>query len=457
MSENILKIYKKLRRKGISDKQLNIIERELNYYNRKKERDKTANKESLEITGLYDQTDLALFIGAINKINPALSLQTLDDLLKRDKKREEDGFPRRIRIGKFIKPGKDKKEQIVVVPTTTEPKFYHDNSITEKEDETGGSGEGEEGEVLGEQQIEPTEGEGEGTGAGQGEGAEHDISSDAFDIGKILTEKFVLPNLKIKGKKISLTKFRYDLTDKNRGSGQLLDKKDSIKKILETNILLGNISEANDFSTEDLVVNPRDKIYRIMSREKDFEAQAVVFFIRDYSGSMQGKPTEVVVTQHLLIYSWLMYQYQNNVKVRFVLHDTEAKEVKDFYTYYKSAVAGGTSVYSSYELVADIIEKEQLARDNNIYIFHGTDGDDWEETGEKAIAAIKKMLPSISRMGITVAKNAWTTEDKPTVVENYITESGLLKDKAELIKMDAFPAEEATEDRIIEGIRKLIS
>ena len=451
------KTYNQFNKQGLSPEHREMIERELNYYNRKKERDKTANKKSLEITGLYDKTDLALFIGAINKINPALSLQTLDDLLKRDKKREEDGFPRRIRIGKFIKPGKDKKEQIVVVPTTTEPKFYHDNSITEKEDETGGSGGGEEGEVLGEQQIEPTGGEGEGTGAGQGEGAEHDISSDAFDIGKILSEKFELPNLKIKGKKVSHTKFQYDLTDKNRGFGQLLDKKDSLKKILETNILLGNISETNDFSTEDLVVNPRDKIYRIMSREKDFEAQAVVFFIRDYSGSMQGKPTEVVVTQHLLIYSWLMYQYQNNVQVRFILHDTDAKEVKDFYTYYKSAVAGGTSVAVSYDFVANIIEKEQLARDNNIYIFHGTDGDDWEETGENAIAAIKKMLPGISRMGITVAKNAWTTEDKPTVVENYISESGLLKEKTELIKMDAFPAEEATEDRIIEGIRKLIS
>lgn len=457
MAENIFKLYKQLKSKGISDDQLSIIERELNYYNRKKERDKTDSKESLEITGLYDKTDLALFISAINKINPALSLQTLDDLLKRDKKREEDGFPRRIKIGKFIKPDKDKKEQIVVVPTTTEPKFYHDNSITEKEDKTGGSGDGEEGDVIGEQVPDPTECEGEGSGAGQGEGAEHDISSDAFDIGKILTEKFELPNLKIKGKKISLTKFQYDLTDKNRGFGQLLDKKDSIKKILETNILLGNISEAKDFSTEDLVVNPRDKIYRIMSKEKDFEAQAVVFFIRDYSGSMQGKPTEAVVTQHLLIYSWLMYQYQNQVQVRFVLHDTEAKEVDDFYTYYKSAVAGGTSVYASYEFVSDIIEKEQLARDNNIYIFHGTDGDDWEETGERAIAAIKKMLPGISRMGITVAKNSWTSLDKLTVVENYISESGLLKERAELLKIDAFPAEEATEGRIIEGIRKLIS
>jgi len=67
------------------------------------------------------------------------------------------------------------------------------------------------------------------------------------------------------------------------------------------------------------------------------------------------------------------------------------------------------------------------------------------------------MIPDLSRMGITVAKNAWTSIDKTTTVENYMNESGLLKDKAELIKMDTFSAEEATESRIINGIKKLIS
>ncbi len=457
MAENIFKLYKQLKKQGLSKRQLEIIERELDFYSRKQEREKFAKTEPLAISGLYDKNDFQLFISAIKTADPTLSLQTLEDLIERDNKREADGFPKRIKIGKFIKPGKGDKEKIVIVPTTTEPKFYHDNSITEDEDETGGAGDGDEGDVLGEQQIEPTEGEGEGTGAGQGEGAEHDISADAFDLGKILTEKFQLPNLKTKGKKVSQTKFQYDLTDKNRGFGQLLDKKATIKKILETNIILGNVSEDNDFSTENLVVNPQDKIYRIMSKEKDYESQCVVFFVRDYSGSMQGKPTEVIVTQHMLIYSWLMYQYKNNVQVRFILHDTEAKEVKDFYTYYKSAVAGGTNVFAAYEFVANIIEKEQLAKENNIYIFHGTDGDDWEDNGEKAITAIRKMLKDINRMGITVAKNAWTALDKPTTVENYLAESGLLKEKKELIKLDAFSAEDASENRIIEGIRKLIS
>jgi uncharacterized sporulation protein YeaH/YhbH (DUF444 family) len=411
---------------------------------------------NLIVTGLYDLTDIELFL-FFRQDNQTLKLQTLDELLERDKQREKDGFPRRIRLGKYIKPVKGNKEKIVVVPTTTEPKFYHDDTITEDEETTGGSGEGEEGEVIGEQKSQPQQGEGEGQGAGQGDNSDHDLIEDAFDLGKIITQKFHLPNLQPKGKKLSSTKLTYDLTDINRGFGQYLDKKSTIKKVVETNILLGRIKPGEEFNPEELIVNPKDQIFRILSPEKDFEAQAVVFFLRDYSGSMMGEPTEVVVTQHLFIYSWLMFQYQNQVSTRFIVHDTAAKEVPDFYTYYKSNVAGGTNVYPAYELVAQIIEKEQLYRENNIYVFHGTDGDDWEENGQKSIAAVRKMLTYINRMGITVAKNSWGSDDRKTIVEKYFEESGLLKEKSNLIRLDAFKASGVSEERIIEGIKKLCS
>ena len=283
------------------------------------------------------------------------------------------------------------------------------------------------------------------------------MTENAFDLGKVITKKFELPNLKTKGKKLSTNKYTYELTDINRGFGQVLDKKATVKKILETNIMLEHIKPGDEFLPEDLILNPQDEIYRILSKEKDFEAQAIVFFIRDYSGSMMGEPTDAVVTQHLFIYSWLMYQYQNQVDVRFILHDSEAKEVSDFYTYYKSSVAGGTNVYPAYELVANQIEEERLYMDNNLYVFHGTDGDDWEEKGVKTIDAIKRILVHANRVGITVAKNSWGSADRRTTVERYIEESGLLEEKSSLIKLDSFGASGVSEDRLIEGIRKLTS
>ncbi len=445
---------KKLNDQNLSDEVKSNIRKDLEI-NRNSGTPDTFSSEPLS---LYDKNDFHLLLRReVPKIHPVMSLKTLDELLEKDQQREKDGFPKKIRIGKVLKPTKDKKGKVVVVPTTTEPKFIHDESVTEEEEggATGGSGEGEEGEVVEEQPIRPEDEEGEGAGAGQGEGGEHDFAQEAYDLGKVLTEKFKLPNLKIKGRKRSFTKYVYNLTDKHEEFGQLLDKKSTVLNILKSNISYGKIKQAQSVDPSELVFNPKDRIYRIMSKEKDYESQAIVFFIRDYSGSMSGKPTDVITQQHLLIYSWLSYQYRNNVETRFIVHDTAAKEVENFYTYYSYQVAGGTYIYPAFELSNDIIEKEQLARDYNIYIFYGTDGDDWEENGENMIEAVKKNLRYTNRIGFTVAKNNWNRGK--TIVENNIESSGLLKIKPELIRIDSLQAEEATEDRIIEGIRNLVS
>ena len=63
---------------------------------------------------------------------------TLDELLERDRKREEDGFRKKIRIGRIVKPVKGGKNRIIVVPTTVEEKFVHDEVRLDEE----GEGEG---------------------------------------------------------------------------------------------------------------------------------------------------------------------------------------------------------------------------------------------------------------------------------------------------------------------------
>ncbi len=380
-------------------------------------------------------------------------IKSLDELLERDRLREVDGFPRKIRVGRLIKPGRGGKDKIVVVPTTVEEKLIHDRVRRNEEEETpGGSGEGADGEVIGEEPIRD-EGQG-GAGSGQGESAPHEMESSAYDLGRILTEKFELPNLKDKGKKRSLTRYTYDLTDRHRGFGQVLDKKATMRKILETNIALGNIPDLDRIDPTGFVVSPDDKIYRILSKEKDYESQAMVFFLRDYSGSMSGKPTELVVSQHVLIYSWLLYQYDRQVESRFILHDTEAKEVPDFNTYYNAKVAGGTQVGSAFALVNELVETENLAGDYNIYVFHGTDGDDWDTTGEIAVPQIRKVLGYANRIGISIVGRSDTPGS--TEVERYLQKSGLLSEKPDHLRLDLM-RQDADEPRLIEGIRHLIS
>jgi uncharacterized sporulation protein YeaH/YhbH (DUF444 family) len=383
------------------------------------------------------------------------SLQSLDELLERDNQREKDGFPRKIRVGRLIKPGRGGKEKIVVVPTTVEEKFLHDIHFDPSEEEpvAGGAGEGEEGEIIGEQPVH--EENGSGTGPGEGSGGPHEVESSAYDLGRILSEQFELPNIKNKGKKRFFSHYTYDMTDRNRGVGQFLDKKATLKKIVETNISLGNIPDIGDIDPSRFLISPKDKIYRILSREKKYESQALIFFMRDYSGSMQGKATELVVTQHVLVYSWLLYQYEKRVECRFILHDTEATEVKDFYTYYNSRVAGGTKVSSAFQLANKIVENENLAQDYNIYVFYGTDGDDWDTDGKEAIPEIEKMLTYSNRTGITIAEHMYGT-DGGTEVEKYIKNSGLLEKNPDLLRLDVMK-EDSDEPRLIEGIKKLIS
>ena len=77
---------------------------------------------------------------------------TLDELLERDRRREEDGFKRKIRIGRIVKPGSGGKDKIIIVPTTVEEKFVHDEINLDQDpgegEPTGGTGEGEEGSAT---------------------------------------------------------------------------------------------------------------------------------------------------------------------------------------------------------------------------------------------------------------------------------------------------------------------
>ncbi|MBC8247411.1 MAG: DUF444 family protein [Deltaproteobacteria bacterium] len=461
MSNRNSKYYQELKTAGISSEQDRIIRSELeddnsHYIPPPSPHDQAESTSmGMDPQSAYRYQDLSVLQSITGLNQPyASNIRSIDELLERDNQREKDGFPRKIRIGRLIKPGKGKKDKVVVVPTTVEEKLIHDKIRAQEEEEaSGGTGDGEEGEVIGEQPIHDPNGS--GSGPGEGDGGQHDLESSAYDLGKILTDKFELPNLKDKGKKHSLTRYTYDLTDKHQGFGQLLDKKATLRKIIETNITLGNIPDRSNIDSTGFLIAPSDRIYRVLSREKDYESQAMVFFLRDYSGSMAGKSTEQIVAQHVLIYSWLIYQYARQVESRFILHDTEAKEVPDFYAYYNSSVAGGTRVASAFHLVNEIVEKENLIQDYNIYVFHGTDGDDWDTDGKEAIPEIKKMLTYSNRVGVTIAEHGSGT-GRSSEVERYIKGSGLLTEKKELIRLDVMK-EDADETRLIEGIKNLIS
>ena len=107
------------------------------------------------------------------------SYKTLDELLARDVQREKDGFKKKINVGRIVKPARGRADKVVIVPTTTEDKFYHDNRVTEENDlsadddsaDTGssvGTADGKEGDIIGEAPLHEPGDEANRPGPGRG-------------------------------------------------------------------------------------------------------------------------------------------------------------------------------------------------------------------------------------------------------------------------------------------------
>lgn len=407
----------------------------------------------------------------IRKARIFTRLEPMEDLLKRDEQRVKDGFPKKIRTRSTIVGNK-----VISVPFVEEEKLIHGEfepkklkkwtkfpspagarlaflaADEEDEDigETGGRGPGEVGDVIGEIPI---------SGAGGGGGSEPGTEpgpheEEIYETGKRLMEKYELPNLREKGKKVMVEEPIYELTDRYRGAGQVLDKKATMRRIIKTNIQLGRIKRGERINPRKLVVGPSDKIYRIVSRERQYKSMAVVFFLRDYSGSMWGEPTEVIVEQHLMIYAWLMVQYERLVIPRFIVHDTEAREVT-VEQYFRLMAGGGTLIPSGYRKILEIIKSEGLDRDYNIYIFQGTDGEDFDD-GTQAIPLIREILKYTNRMGVTVLQHPYWGEDRETWFEQYVKRGNFVSQKS-LFRMYTMSYLDVTEEQQAEAIKYLVA
>ena len=135
MIRDLQKKYRKLKKQGLTSQQELNIRRELDIFARQYAERKAARPDtpccsgSLPDLGAADSWPRA----AAMNMGTFVSARSLDDLMARDKQREEDGLPRKIRLGKVIKPGGKKDDRVIVVPTTVEEKFLHDSAAIVEE------------------------------------------------------------------------------------------------------------------------------------------------------------------------------------------------------------------------------------------------------------------------------------------------------------------------------------
>jgi uncharacterized sporulation protein YeaH/YhbH (DUF444 family)/intein/homing endonuclease len=87
-----------------------------------------------------------------------------------------------------------------------------------------------------------------------------------------------------------------------------------------------------------------------------------------------------------------------NVKIVFISHHTEAKEVteEEFFTHGES---GGTQVSSAYELALRIIQERFNPEDWNIYPFHFSDGDNLPWDNERCVGLVEQLMRQCNIFG----------------------------------------------------------
>ncbi len=283
--------------------------------------------------------------------------------------------------------GKQGKEIVSIpVPSIDLPRFRFGHR------DTGGAGqgEGEVGDVLQPGQVEPGDGKGK---AGQGEG-EHALEVDITmeELAEMLGEELKLPRILPKGKeRIEEVKYRYTGVAP-QGPESLRHFKRTFKQALKRTIASGTYNPERPL----VVPNRQDRRYRTWKEVIEPQANAVILYMMDVSGSMGDEQKEIVRIESFWIDTWLRSQYKG-LEARYIIHDAMAKEV-DRETFFHTRESGGTMISSAYKLAWKIIEEDYPVSQWNIYPFHFSDGDNWSaDDTQQCINLLKNsVIPAVN-------------------------------------------------------------
>ena len=234
-----------------------------------------------------------------------------------------------------------------------------------------GQGEGEPGDEV-DANGQPQQGK-DGQGQAGDQEGQHSLEVDLTldELAEILAEELALPRIEPKGKEV-LKKDKDKYTGiAHQGPNSLRNFKRSFQQALKRQIATGTYDAENPI----IVPIKKDLRFRSWKTTQEFDANAVIIYMMDVSGSMGDEQKEIVRTESFWIDTWLRSQYKG-LETRYIIHDTVAREV-DEKTFYSTRESGGTLISSAYKLCLKMIETEYPSEQWNIYPFHFSDGDNW--------------------------------------------------------------------------------
>jgi sporulation protein YhbH len=210
---------------------------------------------------------------------------------------------------------------------------------------------------------------------------ETDVSLD--EIIDLMFEDLELPDLERKRlRQIEVEKLFRQKGFRRKGIRVRLDKKRTalsrIKRKVATRHAQGNSPNPARFP-----FHKDDLRYHHTVTEVRRESNAVVLCVMDTSGSMDTMKKYLARSFFFLLYRFICTRYQN-VEIVFIAHHTEAQEVTEDEFFHKGE-SGGTMISSGYTRALEIIEQRYHPTLWNVYVFHCSDGDNFESDNPAAL------------------------------------------------------------------------
>lgn len=298
----------------------------------------------------------------------------------------------------FRNRGKDGKI-ILTIPKIDIPHIVYGDS-----GEGGiGRGEGKNGKVIGKDNQQEN---GKGNKAGQDEGEGIDIAVDLEDIVKFLQEELQLPDMKPKPSDTYEEIIKKYNNISLVGPESLRHNARTLKQALKRQCSDGSINKLHDipgFANPIRLITPinSDKRYRQYNEIILPSSNAVVFFARDGSASMDQYKCDIVSDMSWWIDVWIRKFYKRVERV-YVWHDTAAKEV-DEKKFYKYRYGGGTTCSSALKLISKMFENRFNPSKWNIYLFYFTDGENWDGDNDQFVKILQQDFNSkiVNMIGVT--------------------------------------------------------
>ena len=292
--------------------------------------------------------------------------------------------------------GQDGKKKVrIPVKGIKEWQFVYGDNEGKKQAGSAPGADIQKGQVVrkGQQQ-----GQGSGNKAGNEKGDEfYEVEITLEELAEYLFNSLNLPDLERKRLRTVLEEKPRRHGIRPQGIPPRLDKRESaVQRIkrLSAARRAGTV-EVDENGDEVFPFHDNDlRYHHIKARPKE-ATNAVIFFMMDVSGSMSQEIKFIARSFYFLLYQFIRHKYEK-VEIVFIGHTTEAFET-DEDSFFKRGSSGGTHVSSAPDLAIEIAHQRYHPSAWNVYAFHCTDGDNWQEDNAKAFDKYRDLC-SISQM-----------------------------------------------------------